>query len=281
MKKLLAPANTPDSIDDMKTRYAPGVEVIDLRSGVAAKCGDRAIAVVSETDPKNLISLAVSCQARSFVQYGTPRFEKSVAFGAQMLTNPSAILDDPVSACIGRSSFLYREEFWESSEKRNLLGELKHILTGAHGTRSMADVICLAGDELFTNAVFNAPVEDQGQKLSRTRKVVSPKPATLLVAANPEEIFVACIDQFGSLNPAKVFARFKECFDLGTLKAINQGEGGAGTGLKMIFEMAPVMFIVVEEGRRTLVGCKFLAGQGQKANQLAPKDLHSIQYKAK
>ena len=111
-------------------------------------------------------------------------------------------------------------------------------------------------DEYLTNALYNAPVAEDG-----SRKYAS-RPRTQPVALDPgQEIeFRFCYDghrfgisandPFGSLEPSQVQDYLAKGFRAGT-DQVSEGTGGAGLGFFQILDSLSHFVINLERGRRT------------------------------
>ena len=115
-----------------------------------------------------------------------------------------------------------------------------------------------ASEELLTNAVYNAPVDDSGRALYARwdrRRAVSldaEQRPNLLVAHGARLAAVAISDPFGSLSVATVRAYLSRGLSAGS-DQIGRQEGGAGLGLTRVYRCVDHMTVSVARGRRTQV----------------------------
>lgn len=117
-------------------------------------------------------------------------------------------------------------------------------------------LIRTVADEYLTNALYNAPVTEDG-----TRKY-SDRPRTQPVALEAgEEIEfrfcydghrfgVSALDPFGSLEPGQVQDYLAKGFRAGS-DQVSEGTGGAGLGFFQILDSLSHLVINLERGRRT------------------------------
>lgn len=113
-----------------------------------------------------------------------------------------------------------------------------------------------ATDELTTNALYNAPVDDEGVRssshLSRTEEVELPadKPVQVTLCADGSKLGIAVADAYGSLKPDTVVSYLSKCFRRGP-DQVDEKQGGAGLGLYYLFESLSQFVINVAPGERT------------------------------
>ena len=93
-----------------------------------------------------------------------------------------------------------------SSERETLLVTARAFALGAGAQARFADLLCNACDEMLTNALYNAPVDEHGRprfaQLSRINPVqLEPDEAvTVTLASDGSEMGISVVDPFGSLN---------------------------------------------------------------------------------
>jgi hypothetical protein len=111
-------------------------------------------------------------------------------------------------------------------------------------------------DELLTNALYNAPVDQAGQHryASTSRKV----PVELTEQEAPEvtlrfsdgRLGIGVCDPFGTLTPARLLGHLARCFRK-SKEQIEQKAGGAGLGLYQVLESLSHLVVNLSPGRRT------------------------------
>ena len=111
-------------------------------------------------------------------------------------------------------------------------------------------------DECLTNALYNAPVTEEG-----VRKYAA-RPRTQAVALGPNEVIefrfcydgnrfgVSASDPFGSLEPTQIQDYLARGFRAGE-DQVNEGDGGAGLGFFQILDSLSHLVINLERGHRT------------------------------
>lgn len=116
---------------------------------------------------------------------------------------------------------------------------------------------CHVVEELVTNAVFNAPVDDgTGEHLFARRKrseaVVLPaaKPVQLSLRTDGARLAITVVDPWGTLPPGGVHAYLAKGFRRGP-DQVDKKEGGAGLGLYQVFDASSHLVVALEARKRT------------------------------
>lgn len=116
---------------------------------------------------------------------------------------------------------------------------------------------CHVVEELVTNAVFNAPVDDgTGEHLFTRRKrseaVVLPagKAVQLSLRSDGVRLAITVVDPWGTLPPGGVHAYLAKGFRRGP-DQVDKKEGGAGLGLYQVFDASSHLVVVLEPRKRT------------------------------
>jgi len=126
--------------------------------------------------------------------------------------------------------------------------------TGCHSR--VAERVALAADELLSNALYNAPVDPDGQRrfasTSRREEVkLSPgEEIRFRLATDGKRVAVAVEDPFGSLTPETVLHYLAKGLARGD-NQIDTKPGGAGLGLYSLFHHVHHFVLHLEPGKRT------------------------------
>jgi hypothetical protein len=112
----------------------------------------------------------------------------------------------------------------------------------------------VALDELFTNAVYNAPIDATGTRpnaaASRTLQVTSERPFVIRFGVDDDFVAVAVRDLYGSLPLPRIIERLRRCYSVGGATIENK-EGGAGLGVFMLLQSATRLVINLKVGQFT------------------------------
>lgn len=143
-----------------------------------------------------------------------------------------------------------------SSEKADLLTKAEAYATNIGVSGRLVTQFCTVADELFTNAIYNAPIDADG----RSRWAHMPRKDEVVLAPGEEVVVRFCsdgsrlgistTDPFGSLTPERLFDYLAKCFR-GGVDQIDDKPGGAGLGLYYIFDAVSHMVVNIASGERT------------------------------
>lgn len=147
-----------------------------------------------------------------------------------------------------------------SRQKNEALRQVQDFATAVGFNTRFANQVAMVADEFITNALYNAPVDDQGNHryaaFSRTQEVnLEPAEAVELKYCSDGDRFGLSIsDPFGSLLPELVLQYLSRCLQTDHV-TVEAKEGGAGLGLFYVFDGLSHLVVNLAPGRRTeLVG---------------------------
>lgn len=169
-------------------------------------------------------------------------------------------------------------DFNQSDQKNQLKDSLQAFMKAIPGVRFASDLAIQVADEMITNVLFNAPINDAGQRtfasLSRDVKIILPesKKARLFACFSDKRIILGCEDPFGSLQRDQVLKRWIQIYDPDQEQVL-AGQTGSGLGMKLMIDYAANFYVYSEYKKKTLVACAFLLG-GLKANMTSAKHIH-------
>lgn len=194
------------------------------------------------------------------------RSESMVAFSV-LLANLSVA--QPGEETLGMNQVLSPIDKSEQSfpissnlEKVSVLGNLKQFLGDAKlGERNLATVV-MAADELLMNAIFDAPVDEMGTRISISASRTSPvrlqgrRRIELKAGFNATHVAVQVRDFFGSLERGHLFDKLAEVYGLNDYK-INLRSAGAGLGLASVHRSGGSLIFDCLAGQVTSVTALF------------------------
>lgn len=143
-----------------------------------------------------------------------------------------------------------------SNQKRAVLEELEGFAREAGCHPLVAEGLAVAGDELLTNALYNAPVDSAGRprfaSWARTREVVLQPGEEIRFSFgfDGRKLGLCAEDPFGTLRPDRILDYLARCFARGK-DQIDQKEGGAGLGLFTLFNLVHHYVVNIAPGART------------------------------
>jgi hypothetical protein len=127
--------------------------------------------------------------------------------------------------------------------------------------RSAIGQVC---EELLMNALYDAPVDEQGNQIfaevdpHKRVDVLSPRPVSIRYAATDSQFAVAVRDRFGRLAKNTILAYIHKC--LTSSQQIDRKTYGAGLGLYLVANAAAGYVVNVAYGMATEVVCTFDRG---------------------
>ena len=157
--------------------------------------------------------------------------------------------------CLPADVKIHQQTISTSAEKADVLHQIDLFMDtlGVRG-RVLSRLLTIA-DELFTNAVYDAPVGPNGpsyRNWSRTRRVdLAPDERPTIRFGSDGRVFgISATDPFGSLGADELRRYLAKGLRRGA-DQIDQGAGGAGLGLFFLYDAATSFCVNREAGRRT------------------------------
>jgi hypothetical protein len=130
--------------------------------------------------------------------------------------------------------------------------------------RQVRNAIGQVCEELLMNALYDAPVDEDGHPIfaevevrDRTKKR-SPRPVSIRYAATDDQFVIAVRDRFGRLAKNTILAYINKC--LQSPSQIDRKTYGAGLGLYLVANAAAGYIVNVAYGVATEVVCTFDRG---------------------
>jgi hypothetical protein len=147
-------------------------------------------------------------------------------------------------------------------EKTSVLEGLKKFLLGAQLGERNLDTVVTAADELLMNAIFDAPVDEMGTRISIGTTRTSPirlqgrRRIKMKAGYNLTHVAVEVRDFFGSLEQTRLFDKLSEVYGLNDYK-VDQRSAGAGLGLANVHRSGGSLIFHCEAGELTAVTVLF------------------------
>ena len=224
---------------------------------------------------------------RHFVNRNRSDLPQELLASCLMIVKPAIFVQNPIPFFLAGFSNLQiltdternlTVSFKKSTQKAEILHELEEFLAKNPKTKSLSDICIQSADELITNALYNAPVDADGERMflnvDRQEAVEYPpdKKATLFACFSDDRITIGCEDTFGSMTVTEMYQYLRTKFS-SDLSIPRESTGGAGLGLKMIMENSANFYLFSERYRRSLVAASFLLS-GLKSNMSNRKHFH-------
>ena len=100
-------------------------------------------------------------------------------------------------------------------------------------------------NELFSNAIYSAPMEDDYGRVAPNRTgnaeicYNNERKGFVQLGYNDDFLFIECVDPYGSLNPMTIISQIRKSFHIGLENTIKHNyTGGAGIGLRLVYNLS-------------------------------------------
>lgn len=214
-------------------------------------------------------------------------FPQEVASATTILANPNCFFSDTVRTILAPGTKDSIEtlsySFNKAVEKNLILDSVRENLEFKSKSGTLISDVCLCIDELFTNAIYNAPFVDLETGLNpgidrQDYSISMPahKSGQLNLGFSEDRLVVICKDPFGSLVMLPFLQRLKECHSKGVSNTIRHGVGGAGIGTYMVLQAASSLYIGVNHAKETVLAAVFNWKWSGRMRAKASKNLHCI-----
>lgn len=191
------------------------------------------------------------------------------------LNNPLTILNSQDSSATAMR--VWQENFNSTEHKERVMESIHKFIGRNKSMNRLADNIVIVIDELFSNALFHAPVDEDGYRIfknmQRNENVRYPgnKNAKIFAVHTANDLFIGCVDPWGSIEHKVICESMWRAYND---RKVNEGTKGAGFGLRMMLDRARSLYILCEEGKRSLVCCHMRLNISLKKVENVPKQLH-------
>ncbi len=145
----------------------------------------------------------------------------------------------------------------DSGGREELATELGEFVRLVGCGARLGEGFLVAADELVSNAIYNAPVDDDGNHIfrhvDRTSAVKLPPGAevTIKYACDGQHLILGVTDNFGSLAHETMIDYLQRCFARRKKDQIEDKSGGAGLGLFMVFRALNTFVVNIVPGAKT------------------------------
>ena len=230
----------------------------------------------------DFLKLFVENGISNVVQTKNDDLAYEVFIAAVILLKPKLFLNNPLTILNSQESpdskvHVWQEGFNSSEQKSGILEGIQGFIGKNKAMNRLSDNILIVIDELLTNALFSAPVDEQGQPLfadkERSETVEYPPNKTAMVFAvhTENDLFIGAVDPFGSVDRDTICKALHTAYSKGQ---VNESTQGAGFGLRMMLDRARSLYFLSEKGKRTLVCCHMRLNVSLKKVEHVPKQLH-------
>ncbi len=188
-------------------------------------------------NPMPMLAEELSITALKLLRRDLFGLEKYLTWGAQPV---EAVLDDAQQ----RSALV-----------EGLGIEVRRLGLGSH----IATLSCLVADELLSNALYNAPVDERGVRTRideprhSPRKLEGRDKVRLRHACDGRYLAIEVADGFGSLERSTILSNLARAVNVGAPDKVQWTRAGAGMGLGLVYSCCTHLVFNIAVGRRTEV----------------------------
>lgn len=227
------------------------------------------------------------CQRQGF------QFDRELQSSQTLVQDPTVYFQHPlatiltpldVNAAAESKHKKFEFKFNNSNLKRDALSGITQVLVGEGLAQTAIDDALSVADELFTNAIYNAPFADlislKNPGLSRQEieiRLEDGKECRVFIGMDKDHTVVCCEDPYGNLNLDRYMQKVRNTYLKGPAATMNFGPGGAGIGSYIIFNAGSSMYLGVNPGQSTLLCCVIPRGISYRKRTQLPKHLHWVQ----
>lgn len=269
------------------------LDVAALNPGAPLGIDSQCVGIADALAPERTLHFAVTANLTHVVQRQGHCFAEEMRAAENLVAAPASFREFPLcsilhpghaSPALERVPLLSEINFSSSAHKRDVMASVTSTLQDRHSQTMVEDLLAVT-DELFTNAIYNAPFVDLGSGanpgVSRQDqneiKYTGDKSSRMVLAADGTRLVIGCEDPFGSLNLPRYLHRIKETYVRGPAATMTFGPGGAGLGSYIIFNAGASLYFGVWPGIATVIYCVIPLGMSYRKRTLLPKHLHWIQ----
>lgn len=266
---------------------------LDLKSIAGSQINDQCIGLGEGLPPEQILAYAVDHNVKHILQPKGFEFDKEVRSANVLITDPDAFRNFPIASILApedlspiseRALTEVDEKFHSSGEKRGILEAILKAMESKGLSQTLIEDVISVADEMFTNAVFNAPFVDIATQVnpgmnrhSTEVRFDAGKYARMFLAHDETRLVIGVEDPFGSLSLPRYLNKIKETYLRGPAATMNFGPGGAGLGSYIIFNAGSSLYFGVWPGRATTLCCVIPLGMSYRNRVQLPKHLHWIQ----
>lgn len=265
------------NLDKRLLNLLKDVEVIDFEDSYSTKYNLSKTIVVGNEIQLPLTFRFVDERGLCFlVQKKHEYYLYNLLMSAMICKYPDVFLKNPISIITRNAQSSSRTisiPFSSTKDKKRLLFECEEFVTQNSKNPSINQNIKIIISELFSNAMYSAPTDENGNYLFQTeprnQEISYPGDykGEFQLSFNNEIFAVTCRDPFGSVSQLRVKKRLHQVFHDSKLAVVehrNLDNLGSGLGLKMIIENSIGFGMVVRQGFETLVYATLPVGSGNR-----------------
>lgn len=222
-----------------------------------------------------ILELAAQGHFQTFLNSQNKNFEDALLTALKVQNDPGSFLRNPLWGLFQNAHTSLSLPFLKPEDKQTLLDQVDPFVKQI-GSILVSENTRILFEELFMNAVFDAPTEAKNRGFSKTNHQCQ-----MTLAFDEAKMTITCFDSYGSLPTNKLIKRMRDIEQKGTKEVINLGDlpGGAGIGCSLLHRYSSSLIIVVKKGEGSLVSCSIplktsLRGFGSLGKNLQVINIH-------
>ncbi len=245
-----------NEIKDLESQY-PQLSVIELNGSNSTPIdtqkqipeeSKQIIGVAEHCDTIPMLTSLMSGQCGAVVHKENPDYVRDFKRTAKLVENRDDYFLKPDKLFFEGVPRFKRVPFSSTADKGTVLCEVDiycQLLNSNFLTESLQAIF----EELFMNAMFDAPREAKASDFART--------AELMFGDDGHSLVISCLDQYGSLKPEKLLNRILKIEEFGASQMMNMDSslGGAGIGSSILYACSSNLIVGVVPGKHTRVSC--------------------------
>lgn len=239
------------------------------------------VAIGEHIDTAQFLEAFLNNNLSNIVQTSNDDINYELFIASIILKKPRLFLNNPLTVLNSKESSatamnVWQENFNSTEHKEKVLEGVKKFTSQNKSMERLSENILIIIDELFSNALFNAPVDDDGYRIyknmSRSENVKYPgnKNAKIFAINTNKDLFIGCIDPWGSVDRDGICKSMSEAY---TGRVADKGKG-AGLGLRMMLDRSRSLYLLSEANQRSLVCCHMRLNVSLKKVENVPKQFH-------
>lgn len=261
-------------LPDNLPQISPNVSIVhnSMWEGFG-RAGD--VCITDQFEPAEVVDFMLKNKSGAVLQRNSDWFARDFESCIYLHSGQERFFEDPVRATITQAQ---KSLCWEFSKKEdkdvlreNLLAQIEA------GSKSLQEAAVAVFEELFMNAMIDAPKSSLTQKLE-TQAYEKHRPARLHFGVERGRLCLAADDPYGTLDIDVFLQRMNEVYSKGAGQVINLRSevGGAGLGCVMLFEQCGSMYIGVKKNEATVVACVLPTDLNHRKKDSIRKSLHIV-----
>ncbi len=221
-------------------------------------------------------------QLNNIVQIANDDLIYELFIASIILKKPKLFINNPVTILNSgdttkKSMHVWQENFNATVHKPKVLDGINDFMAGNKSMSRLSENVMIIIDELFSNALYNAPADENGypifKAMDRHENVKYPgnKNSRIFAIHTDKDLFIGCVDPWGSIDRDHIVSIIHNAYSTGQ---VTEESKGAGLGLRMMLDRSRSLYIVSEHRERTLVCCHMRLNISLKKVENVPKQLH-------